>query len=526
MPETLSRLRTSAGFQPPLPMRPFLVLLLAFAVWPATARPPNFIIILADDLGWGDLSCQGSATISTPRLDRLAREGARFTDAYSAAPFCSPSRAALLTGRLPARAGLPYVLFPTEHHGLPEAEITLATLLKTRGYATACIGKWHLGWAEPFRPRRHGFDEYFGLPHSNDSNQWPVGEPFMQVMGVEPLPLIDGERVVEAPVDQSTLTRRYTERAVAFIRANRERPFLLYLPHTMPHIPQYASPEFAGKSKGGLYGDTVEEIDASTGVILDTLRELGLDRDTVVFFTSDNGAPGGRGNAGGANKNANAKTKTPAKAPRFPGRSLYGSNGPLRAGKGTTYEGGIRVPLLVRWPGGITSGRVVDAPVSLMDIFPTCVRLAGANPPTDRVIDGRELSPWFGAAPESEGPPRMLPHYFGVQPQAVREGKWKLLLAGIPAPAPRPVSLWWEHLPTLFVTQHRVLAAPELYDLSADPGEKENLAERHPEIVSRLATRAREFDAALQRDRRPMQFTPGPPPPPPGAVRPARIPRG
>jgi arylsulfatase A-like enzyme len=500
-------------------MRHFL-LLLAFASSLATARPPNFVIILADDLGWGDLSCQGSTTISTPRLDRLAREGARFTDAYSAAPFCSPSRAALLTGRLPARAGLPYVLFPTEHHGLPEAEITLATLLKTRGYATACIGKWHLGWDEPFRPRRHGFDEYFGLPHSNDSNQWPVGEPFMQVMGVEPLPLIDGERVMEAPVDQSTLTRRYTERAVAFIRANRDRPFLLYLPHTMPHIPQYASPEYAGKSKGGLYGDTVEEVDASTGVILDTLSELGLDRDTVVFFTSDNGAPGGRGNAAGTNKNASAKTKNPTKAPRFPGRSFYGSNGLLRAGKGTTYEGGIRVPLLVRWPSGVAPGRVVDAPVSLMDIFPTCVRLAGANPPADRVIDGRDLAPWFTAATAPEGSPRLLPHYFGVQPQAIREGNWKLLLAGIPAPDPRPVSLWWEHLPALFVAQHRVLAAPELYDLSADPGEKENLAERNPEIVNRLATRAREFDAALQRDRRPMQFTPGPPPPPPGAIRP------
>jgi len=505
-------------------MRLFLVLLLAFVVRTASARPPNFVIILADDLGWGDLSCQGSTTISTPRLDRLAREGVRFTDAYSAAPFCSPSRAALLTGRLPARAGLPYVLFPTEHHGLPEGEVTLATLLKARGYATACIGKWHLGWDEPFRPRRHGFDEYFGLPHSNDSNQWPVGEPFMQVMGVEPLPLIDGERVVEAPVDQSTLTRRYTERAVAFIRDNRDRPFLLYLPHTMPHIPQYASPEYAGKSKGGLYGDTVEEVDASTGVILDTLSELGLDRDTVVFFTSDNGAPGGRGNAAGTNKNASAKTKNPTKAPRFPGRSFYGSNGLLRAGKGTTYEGGIRVPLLVRWPSGVAPGRVVDAPVSLMDIFPTCVRLAGANPPADRVIDGRDLAPWFTAGTAPEGSPRLLPHYFGVQPQAIREGKWKLLLAGIPAPEPRPVSLWWEHLPALFVTQHRVLAAPELYDLSADPGEKENLAERNPEIVNRLATRAREFDAALQRDRRPMQFTPGPPPPPPGAIRPATAP--
>jgi arylsulfatase A-like enzyme len=502
----------------PLPALALLLVLSAAAA--AATRPPNFVIILADDLGWGDLSVQGSSTIATPRLDELARAGVRFTSAYSAAPFCSPSRAALLTGRLPARAGLPYVLFPTERHGLPQAELTLATLLKARGYATACIGKWHLGWAEPFRPRRHGFDEYFGLPHSNDSNEWPVGEPFLQVMGIEPLPLIDGERVVEAPVDQSTLTRRYTERAIAFLRANRDRPFLLYLPHTMPHIPQYASPEFAGKSRGGLYGDAVEELDASTGAILDTLRELGLEKDTVVFFSSDNGASGGRGNAAVAGKDGTVKVKAPAKAPRFPGRSLAGSNGPLRAGKGTTWEGGIRVPLLVRWPSGITPGRVVEEPVSLLDVFPTCARLAGAAPPTDRVIDGRDLSPWFTADPVTGGAPRVLVHYFGLQPQAIREGRWKLLLAGIAAPDPRPLSLWWEHQPALFTTQHRVLAAPELYDLAADPGEKENLADRHPEVVQRLAVAAGAFDAALQRNRRPLQVVPGPPPPPPGAIRP------
>ena len=403
-------------------MRLTLVLIFALAA-SALARPPNFVIILADDLGWGDLSCQGSTTIATPRLDRLAQEGLRFTDAYSAAPFCSPSRAALLTGRLPVRAGLPYVLFPAEHHGLPSAEVTLATLLKARGYATACVGKWHLGWDEPFRPARHGFDEYLGLPYSNDSNEWPPGEPFIQVMGLQPLPLIDGDRIVAAPVDQATLTRRYTERAVAFIRANRDRPFLLYLPHTMPHIPQYASPEFAGRSKGGLYGDTVEEIDASTGTILDALRELGLDRDTVVFFTSDNGAPGVRGQAAAAGKNAPAKAKAAAKAPRFPGRSLYGSNGPLRAGKGTTYEGGIRVPFLMRWTGGIDTGRVIPEPVSLMDVFPTCAALAGATLPADRVIDGRDLAPWFRGSPKPGATPRVLLHYFGVQPQAVRDRK-------------------------------------------------------------------------------------------------------
>ncbi|PHX72935.1 MAG: arylsulfatase, partial [Opitutia bacterium] len=215
---------------------------------------PNVIIILADDLGYGDLGCYGSTTIATPNLDRMAREGLRFTDAYAAAPFCSPSRAGLLTGRLPARAGLPYVLFPTEHHGLPAAEITIPELLKTRGYTTACIGKWHLGWDAPFRPLAQGFDRFHGLPHTNDVREWKVGDAFTQLSMFTPLTRVEGERVVEAPVDQAELTRHYTEEAVAFIRANRDKPFFLYLPHTMPHVPQYASPRFAGKSRGGLYG--------------------------------------------------------------------------------------------------------------------------------------------------------------------------------------------------------------------------------------------------------------------------------
>jgi len=489
----------------------------------AEERPPNVIIIVADDLGYGDLSIQGSATIATPRLDRMAREGIRFTDAYSAAPFCSPARAALLTGRLPARCGVPYVLFPAEHHGLPAAEITLAELLKTRGYATACIGKWHLGWDAAFRPARHGFDLFFGLPFSNDSTEWPVGEPYSQVMGLEPLPLMEGDRIAEAPVDQSRLTQRYTERAVAFIRQHRDRPFFLYLPHTMPHVPQYASLEFGGKSKGGLYGDTVEELDWSTGVILDTLRELGLDERTLVIFTSDNGAPY-RAPAAAAGV-AKAKKAGAAGKARFPGRALAGSNGPLRAGKGTTFEGGIRVPLIVRWTGRIAPGRVVADPVSQLDFFPTCAALAGASVPADRVMDGRDIRDVLAGAP-SAGAVRTLYHYFGYQAQALREGRWKLFLAVDRRPEPRPVSLWYDHQPALFATQHRLLAEPELYDLSRDPGEKDNVARENPELVARLTRQAREFDALLQRDRRPMEFVPGPPPPAPGTIRPpGAIPR-
>ncbi len=498
------------------------LVLVALASWVRAAEPPpNVIVILADDLGSGDLGCYGATTIATPRLDRMAREGVRFTEAYAAAPFCSPSRAALLTGRLPARAGLPYVLFPTEHHGLPPAEITLAELLKTRGYATACIGKWHLGWDAPFRPARQGFDVFFGLPHSNDSNEWPVGAPFMQVMGLTPLPLMDGDNVIEAPVDQARLTTRYTERAVAFIRANRARPFFLYLPHTMPHVPQYASAAFAGKSKGGLYGDTVEELDASTGTILDTLRELQIAERTLVIFTSDNGAParGNRPVAAGAGKNDAAKTKAKAAAPeRFPGRTLAGSNGPLRAGKGTTFEGGLRVPLIAWRPGTITAGRESAAPVSLLDVFPTVAALAGAALPGDRVFDGRNLGTDLESAAE-DGPPRPLFHYFGYQLQAVREGRWKLFVAVDRRPEPRPASLWWDHQPRVFENQHRLLAAPELYDLAVDPAEARNVAAGHPEVVARLTRLAGEFDAALQRDLRPMEFVVGPPPPAPQTVR-------
>lgn len=490
----------------------------------AAAPKPNIIVILADDLGYGDLGCQGSTTIATPRIDRLAREGVRFTDAYVAAPFCSPSRAALLTGRLPARCGVPYVLFPAEHHGMPAAEITLAELLRPHDYATACIGKWHLGADRPFTPQRQGFDVFFGLPYSNDSAEWMIGEPFMQVMGLEPLPLLEGERVVEAPVDQSRLTQRYTERAVAFIRENRERPFFLYLPHTMPHIPQYASPAFAGKSKGGLYGDAIEELDWSTGVIIDTLQELHLAGRTLVIFTSDNGAPLRR-EAGAPTR---GKTKSAAKKPaapageRFPGHAQGGDNGQLRGGKGTTFEGGVRVPLLAWWPGTIAGGRADATPVSLMDIFPTCAKLAGAALPSDRIYDGRDLgSGLVRSEPEPGTPvePRTLFHYFGYQLQAVRQAEWKLLLVVDQRPDPRPASLWFEHQPRVFENQHRLLAEPELYDLRRDPREAQNVAAQHPEIVARLTALAHDFDTAMQRDKRPMEFVAGPPPPAPQTVR-------
>ena len=489
----------------------FLLTLLTFALPTvrATEPLPNFVVILADDLGYGDLGCYGSQTIATPNLDRMAREGLRFTDAYTAAPFCSPARAGLLTGRLPARCGLPYVLFPTEHHGLPAAETTIAELLRGRGYATACVGKWHLGWDAPFRPMVQGFDRFHGLPHTNDVREWQVGDAFTQLSMFAPLARVEGERIVESPVDQAELTRHYTEEAVAFIRANRDRPFFLYLPHTMPHVPQYASPRFAGKSRGGLYGDTVEELDWSTGVILDTLRELKLDARTLVIFTNDNGAPFRGG--------ATATKKAGAAKENFPGRQLAGSNGPLRSGKGTTFEGGVRVPFIAWWPGRIAPRDAVTSPVSHLDLFPTIAHLAGAALPADVTLDGADISPLLlGTGGRSSRP---IYHYFGYQPQAVREGRWKLFLPTDTRPDPRPVSLWWDHLPAAFNNQHRLLPSPELYDLEADLCETKNLAAQHPEVVARLTRQARDFDAALQRDQRPMQFVAGPPPPAPGTVR-------
>jgi arylsulfatase A-like enzyme len=465
---------------------------------------PNVIVILADDLGYGDLGCFGSKEIATPNLDAMAREGVRFID-FSAAPFCSPSRAALLTGRLPARCGVPYVLFPAEHHGLPADEVTLAELLREHGYATACIGKWHLGWTKASHPLAQGFDEFFGLPYSNDSTEWAVGERFTQVMGLQPLPLYDGELIIEAPVDQSTLTRRYTERAVQFIRASRDRPFFLYLPHTMPHIPQYASPQFAGRSKAGLYGDVVEELDWSTGVLLATLRQLELDERTLVIFTSDNGAPA---------RPAGQKAK---ESGRFPGRSLAGGNGPLRGGKGTTFEGGLRVPAIAWWPKTLTAGRTVTEPISTLDLFPTLAGTTRAALPTARVIDGQDLSSFL--VRKEPVPPRMLFHYFGPQLQAVREEKWKLFLPIDHVPEKRLTSLWFVHQPELFARQHRLWPKPTLYDLSQDLGETTDVAAEHSDIVARLLATARSVDATFQSQIRDLEMEAGPIPPAPGEIR-------
>ena len=393
-------------------------------------RPPNFVIIYADDLGYNDLSCYGSKLINTPRLDRMAAEGVRFTDFYSAAAVCTPSRAALLTGCYPPRVSLPAVLNPSSNIGISDKEITLAELLKSRGYATACIGKWHLGHHKRFLPTRHGFDYYYGLPYSND----------MPRPG-NPVPLIRNEQIIEQPVVQETLTERYTQQAIEFITRNRNRPFFLYLPHTMPHVPLSVSPRFAGKSKAGLYGDVVECIDWSTGEILDTLAKLGLDEDTLVMFSSDNG-------------------------PWLSQKEHGGSALPLRAGKGTTWEGGMREPGIFRWPGRIRAGRTCREIAATIDILPTFAALAGAQTPNDRIIDGRDISPLLFEE-NARSPHDAFFYYWQYELHAVRSGKWKLVLEHTPRGSTEKVP-------------------QQLFDLEADIGETTDVSRQYPSVVNRL----------------------------------------
>ena len=408
------------------------------------ARPPNFVIIFTDDQGYQDLGCFGSPKIKTPNIDRMAAEGTKFTDFYVAAPVCTPSRAALMTGCYPLRVGLPAVLFPNAKVGINPDEITLAELLKSQGYATMCIGKWHLGDADKFLPTRHGFDAYFGIPYSNDMS--------LKRDGASGPPLMRNEEIIEHPANQATLTERYTAEAVKFITANKDRPFFLYLPHTMPHLPLHVSERFAGKSAGGLYGDVIECIDWSTGQILETIKRLGLEKNTIAVFTSDNGPW----------------------LQRKKGDNV-GCALPLRDGKGTTYEGGMREPCVIWGPGRIPAGKVCSEMALSMDLYPTFARLAGVEVPTDRVIDGKNIWPLMSGEPDAKTPHDAFFYYKGNNLGAVRSGKWKLHLK----------------------------AKTELYDLEADIGESQNVADKHPDVVERLTKRATQFDAQLKNNTRP-----------------------
>ncbi|MCP4192933.1 MAG: sulfatase [Planctomycetaceae bacterium] len=403
----------------------------------ASETSPNFVVIFCDDLGFADLGCFGHPTIRTPHLDRMAAEGQKWTSFYCAAPVCTPSRAGLMTGRLPIRNGMTsakrVVLFPNSGGGLPQEEITMAELLKQRNYATACIGKWHLGHLPQFLPTQAGFDEYFGIPYSNDMHK-PGGVPLMR-----------NEKILEQPVDQRTVTKRYTEEAVRFIREHAEEPFFLYLPHTMPHIPLFVSDKFKDTSPRGLYGDVIEEIDWSVGQVLDTLREVGCDEKTMVVFTSDNG-------------------------PWLSFRLNGGSAGLLRAGKGTTFEGGMRVPTIFRWPGKIKAGSTVTQMGSTLDLMATCAAISNTQLPTDRTLDSLDLSPALLGTGSS---PRDTMFYYtrGVL-YAVRKGPYKLHL--------------WTREPIKYGRAPIRQDPPLLYHVEHDPGEQFDLAAKNPAVVAEL----------------------------------------
>jgi len=417
---------------------------------------PNIIVILADDLGYGDLSCYGHPTIRTPHLDRMAAEGMRFTDFYSAAEVCTPSRAALLTGRYAVRSGMAHDRFrvlrnrSTGH--LPAEEVTLAEALQAHGYSTGMVGKWHLGvWSlnPDGHPRRHGFDFFFGLPHSNDMDPTaaaPKGAPGRadQDPAWWNAPLYRNEELVARPADQTQLTRLYTEEAQRFIRDNQRQPFFLYFAHSFPHVPLFASDSFRGTSRRGLYGDVVEELDWSVGQILETLRGEGLADNTFVFFSSDNG-------------------------PWLIMNQQGGSAGLLRDGKGTTWEGGMRVPGIAWWPGKIKGGTTNTNLACLPDLFPTALRFAGASAPSDRVIDGLDLGDTLlrGAA----GPRHTLFFYRGTRLFAVRKDHWKLhLFTQKSYGQPEPDA----HEP------------PLLFDLNTDPVDSIDLSADHPAVVADL----------------------------------------
>lgn len=420
------------------------------------SNPPNLIIIYADDVGYGDLSCYGNPTIKTPELDQMAEEGIRLTSFY-AAPTCSPSRIALLTGRYPARTGLgrDWGGGVGSDTGIPAYEVTLAEVLKQQGYRTQAIGKWHLGYAkDEYLPTGNGFDSWFGLPYSNDMQQ-----PWVQTE--VPLQLYRDTTPIEYPVNQCTLTTRYTQEAIQFIKSSAGHRFFLYLAHSMAHLPIHTTEEFLGKSRGGLYGDVIETLDWSTGQILSTLKELGIDNQTLVAFASDNGP-----------------------WLNLPDRMLQdgirpwhaGSPGPLGKWKATTYEGGVRVPAIVRWPGQIPSGQVSADIVSNMDIFTTFIKAAGGKVPADRPIDGLDLMPFLqGKSPS----PRKDFYYFrrGYRLEAYREGRWKFRFV--------------DH------TEDAVSAGdgptPELFELERDPSERFNVAVEHPDIVARLKGKMLQF---------------------------------
>ncbi len=417
---------------------------------------PNIVVIFIDDLGYADIGPFGATRQKTPNLDKMAAEGMKLTSFY-AAPVCSVSRAQLMTGCYGSRVSVPAVFFPGNAEGLHPNESTVAERLKELGYATACIGKWHLGDQPEFLPTKQGFDRYFGIPYSNDMQRKAVG-------GTERVsPLMRDDKVVELLTDeqQSRIVERYTEEATSFLRENKDQPFFLYFPHSAVHTPIHPGKAFQGKSANGRFGDWVEEMDWSVGRVLETLRDLKLDEKTLVLFTSDNGPWLIKGSDGG-------------------------SALPLRGGKGSTWEGGVRVPTIARWPGKIQPGSVCDAVAGTIDFMPTAVSMAGGILPSNPVIDGRDISSLlFGKSKESQ---REAHYYFtGYKLQAVRQGPWKLAIATQPDTAGQQAS-------------ENPKTNPRLYNLDYEIGESTNLAAKHPDIVVQLQNLAGKMNAEIGGD--------------------------
>ncbi len=432
----------------------FLAALVATALpLPAADSPPNVVLIFCDDLGYADVGCFGAQGYETPNIDRLAKEGRKFTGFHVSSAVCSASRAALLTGCYHSRVGIHGALGPEAPIGLHPDEMTIAEVLKTKGYATGMVGKWHLGRPQAFLPVRQGFDEYFGLPYSND--MWPH-HPEAKKGSYPELPLIEGDQVLETLDDQSQLTTRYTERAVKFIDAHHTGPFFLYLAHNMPHVPLYVSEKFKGKTKRGLFGDVIAEIDWSVGEVLGALEKHGLTERTLVIFTSDNG-------------------------PWLSYGDHAGSSGPLREGKGTSWDGGTRVPCVMRWPGKIPAGTECAEPLMTIDVLPTLAKLAGAELPA-RKIDGLDVWPVLSGSARCPHE-AYFTYYADNQLQSVLSGTLKLVLPHqYRTMGDQPAATGG--IPGKY-RQARV-TAPELYDLAGDPGESKNLATDRPADVQRL----------------------------------------
>lgn len=433
---------------------PAIILLICSGTGYTQSKQPNIIVILADDLGYGDLGSYGHPTIRTPYLDKMAAEGIRFTQFYVAAAVCTPSRAALLTGRLGIRTGIygkRSVLFPNSASGLPQKELTIAEIVKAKGYATGIIGKWHLGHLPDFLPTKQGFNYYFGVPYSNDmgkiattrvdASRLQSNKPKANAV---PLPLYRNDQKIEEEPDQNYLTKRYTDEAISFIKTNKQKPFFLYYASNFPHVPLYASPAFAGKSKRGTYGDVVEELDWSVGQILKTLKDLDIDQNTLVIFTSDNG-------------------------PWLTQFDHGGSAGILYEGKNSTYEGGMRVPFIARWPAKINANTVSSALATTMDLLPTFAKLSGADLPKDVVLDGFNMEDLLTG--KKERTRELVYYYINENLYAIRKDSWKAHFtthASYSAEAP--------------VTRE----IPLLYNLEVDPSEKYDLSKQYPEILQEL----------------------------------------